>query len=852
MSPWRLPKTTAAAILLVATAASAQQPAFAELRRMFPWDDADSQAVLLRDLDGDGAPDAVIGAIGQDRLYLNDGFGLFTDATANLPQARDDTFSLAAGDVDGDGDTDLVFGNGGSARLVLDVGATVYVDSPVPLPPLAGGARSIALGDLDLDGDLDALVGSHQSGGPILRVWLNDGTGVFSDVTATNVANPFPGTSVAAIALGDLDGDGDLDAYAGVSGGQNRLLVNAGGVLFDGSSVLPPTGDDTTGVALADLDGNGALDVVVANKGVTAFLSYTLRNAGPGGFSGPYPFPTGFPPSLDPICVAAADLDQDGDQDVLVTLAGLKTVLVNDGAGGLSPAGNPFPPSSASDSANAVAVGDVDGDSDPDVVVACPGQDRLYLGDGAGAFGNAALPAPAPAGAAHDVVLRDFDGDGDLDAFLAVAGHDELWTNDGSGRFFDAPGQVPAVGTPSAPLGAGSLRAAAGDLDGNGSADVFTGGPGGNLLYLNDGSGNLSNATGQVPWSAGTRSAVALSDVDGDGDLDAFTVGVFASGPRTALFLNDGAAAFSVAALPLPQPDPAASALAAGDLDGDGDADLYRAINGQDEVWVNLGGGAFAAAAPSTLPSESAHGADVALGDVDADGDLDVLVGCLDAPASLLINDGSGAFVASTQIPVGPAGTWDVKLADADHDGDLDALFCNVAWPQSAIGVPNALWLNDGSGAFTPAAGVPPAHGWASGIGDLDGDGDVDWLVLDGAADARLFYDASRQLSWRAMPRIGKPLALDVRGPANGAWCLAASAAGAGAPQSLGPLGVLRLDPSAAAVIGAGAFDASGRATIVIAIPNVPALAGPPIGVQALAGFPLLLTNLEIVALAAY
>ena len=65
----------------------------------------------------------------------------------------------------------------------------------------------MALGDLDGDGDLDAFVGNDKQGN---RVWLNDGRGRFSDS-----GRSLGSSSSRALALGDLDGDGTLDAFAG-------------------------------------------------------------------------------------------------------------------------------------------------------------------------------------------------------------------------------------------------------------------------------------------------------------------------------------------------------------------------------------------------------------------------------------------------------------------------------------------------------------------------------------------------------------------------------------------------------------------------------------------------------------
>ena len=123
-----------------------------------------------------------------------------------------------------------------------------------------GNSRSndVALGDVDGDGDLDAWV-VNSSGQPN-RVWINDGLGNFADNgQALGNSDSF------VVALGDLDGDGDLDAWvANLNGQANRVWINDGlGNFADSGQALGNS--NSTDVALGDLDGDGDLDAWVAN-----------------------------------------------------------------------------------------------------------------------------------------------------------------------------------------------------------------------------------------------------------------------------------------------------------------------------------------------------------------------------------------------------------------------------------------------------------------------------------------------------------------------------------------------------------------------------------------------------------
>ena len=123
------------------------------------------------------------------------------------------------------------------------------------------------------------------------------------------------------------------------------------------------------------------------------------------------------------------------------------------------------------------------------------------------------------------------------------------------------------------------------------------------------------------------------------------------------------------------------SGVATGDVDGDGRVDIYFAgMDGPNELWRNLGGWKFeeiAEEAGVAAPGRFSTGAVFA--DVDGDGDLDLLVNALGGPNSLFVNDGTGQFTDATEAAglSSTLGSMSMTLADIEGDGDLDLYVVN-------------------------------------------------------------------------------------------------------------------------------------------------------------------------------
>jgi hypothetical protein len=358
--------------------------------------------------------DALIPFTWQFRAPVTGGSGYFRDSGARLGSSRGLSVSLA--DLDSDGDLDAFvtveyLGN----EVWYNDGTGSFTDSGQRLG--TAYSSNADLGDLDGDGDLDAFIsnGTWNAGEPN-EVWFNDGTGSFTD-TGQRLGNYWSNES----ALGDVDGDGDLDAYVG-NAGPNELWLNDGAGFFTDSGQSPGSSGETWGVALGDLDGDGDLDAIEAKHG----SGRVDLNHGDGTF-----YWRSWLPADISHAVALGDLDGDGDLDAFMTDALADKAWFNNGNGTFV-AG----PEMGDTNTMAATLGDVDADGDLDVLTGNmygkPGQyDELWINDGTGTF----FPNHQEIAQARTrgVALGDLDGDGDLDAFFANWGYDEpdwVWFNE--------------------------------------------------------------------------------------------------------------------------------------------------------------------------------------------------------------------------------------------------------------------------------------------------------------------------------------------------------------------------------------------------------------------------------------
>ena len=584
--------------------------------------------------------------------------------------------------------------------------------------------------DLDMDMDLYQVAGAMD---PLVSMentlFQNNNDGTFTDVSLSSGGLNDPYNSRTS-AMGDYDGDGDLDMFSVNYGQQAKLFRNDNN---NGNNWVQISLQGTT----SNRDGIGAWVEVTAGGITQHYETRSGSSLGAGDQNGAF-FGLGSNFTITDVTITwpsgiVQNVGSLGINQSHLIVEPAPSELFTDVT---SSAGVSFLHDGASVSDMSLGTGaawfDFDNDGDQDLYVTQrTGANKLFENNG-GTFTDVAATAGVQ-DASNDgsgVAVADYDNDGDKDLFLANSDNDVLFRNNGDGTFTDV---TAGSGLESSEERRGTT-ASWGDYDDDGNLDLYvshhmaiagytvTGATeqikAQDYIYYNNGDGTFTDVSDMLLGTAreGMGFIGGWTDYDQDGDLDVFVIHdcPFDFTSPQQMFRNDGGTdgatdwTFTeVSATVGVDYCQNGMGLAVGDYDRDGDFDFFFSDNGSD----------------GTIPA----------GQTGRSGTM------------LLRNDG-GTFSDATDIAgvSSVAWSWGTNFFDYDNDGFQDLYLAAGAMNSETEVVESVLWQNNGDATFTDVS--TSSGGLNDGLrtrtsvySDYDEDGDLDMFLVNYGGDTKLF-----------------------------------------------------------------------------------------------------------------
>lgn len=577
-------------------------------------------AIAAGDVNRDGRDDLVVANQGSNnvQVFLGDGTGGFSQASGSPIAAANAPSSIALRDIDGDSAPDLMVASSGTASVNIlrntgGGGFAAITGSPFST---AGGPSAIATGDYNADGRADVIAVSPsvsqltllvnnmpffrfqpreleyyfsagQTAAQNLGTLLGGNAGVSATITSDSAWLTYSvgcgGLCISSSPLGLAAGQyrATLTASAAAThAGTLRATMNIANqstALTAASGSPFAVGDGARGIAGGDFNRDGNPDLAITSTTLNSVA--VLLGNGSGGFASAAgsPFATGQRPET----IVAADFNGDGRLDLATAnaLSDDVTILLGTGTGGFLPI--PGQSVAAGTTPSAIAAADFNRDGLPDLATANRNGNSvtILLNNGTGSFAPATPIAPLTS--PRFLVAGDFNGDGDGDLAVALeASAMNVYIGNGRGGF------TLQTGSPYAVDFQPSWMATA-DVNADGRTDILTvtSGSGAMRVHLGNGLGGFTSAPGSPFGTATAPSVVAVSDINGDGKVDAL-VG-HANNNGVSVMLGNGAGGFTQAPGTFPVTN--GQALATGDFNKDGYPDFAHTVS-SGTLRVFLGG----------------------------------------------------------------------------------------------------------------------------------------------------------------------------------------------------------------------------------------------------------------------
>lgn len=674
-------------------------------------------ALISGDLDGDGDLDILSASSVDDKIawYENlDGqgtFGIQRVITTDVNTVN----SVDLADFDNDGDLDVLSGSktGFNAKVVwfenIDGLGSFSAAKIIGILPV----QAVRAADLDGDGDQDAIIASTSK---ITWHENTDGQGTFGPakiITDEGV------TFLNSLDVSDLDNDGDLDVLSTSSGNFANLAwyENTDGQgTFGDQFIIAPIRVES--IYTQDLDNDGDEDIVASQLGPTLGRIWWYENVDLNG-QDTFINQQILSDDLSEIPkIYTQDLDNDGDYDILFADYYDDKIGWYENTDGEGTFGEQMVISADTDGAEWVYTADVDGDGDQDVLSTSSRDDKIawYENLGQGEFSVQNIINELDYGTTQ-VIAADMDNDGDIDALSASAIDDKIaWYENIGGNTFG----IKHVITRSADSVRSVLTS---DLDGDGDLDVISASfKDDKIAWYENLDQGVFGAPVVISTDADGATSVYVTDLDNDGDPDILSASF--NDDKIAWYENIGQGTFGPEKV-ISNIIDGATSVRTSDLDGDGDQDVLAASFNDDKIiWrENFGQGSFG---PREVISADVDGlTSIYTADLDGDGDQDIVsAASLNNRIAWHENIGQGIFNDQRLVTSNAGGATSVYTADLDGDGDQDILSASfnddkIAWYENA-----------GQGVFGRQQLITKKANGATSVYafDMDGDGDQDVL----------------------------------------------------------------------------------------------------------------------------
>lgn len=655
------------------------------------------------------------------------------------PVSLDDPVSVFSADIDGDGDMDVLTASSNDNKI------SWFENNGLQNPSFTAhlitadvvGARCVYAADLDGDNDMDVIAGSIDDNK--IEWYENDGAEMPSFIThvLSTTAN-----GINSICAEDIDNDEDMDILAATTY-NNRITwyENDGAELPTFTPIIIASDAEyIKSVSTADVDGDNDIDVLSAsanddeiswyeNDGAIdpTFTLHVVSNKVYGAF-----------------CVKAADIDKDGDTDIVSASNYDDKITWYENDGTTSPTFTKHDITNEAMGAYSICLADVDGDDDIDVISASSDDNKIAWYENSGAADPSFSPhvLTTNASGARAVFASDINGDSHIDILSASYGDDKVAWYKNNGNSNPTFSIIPIV---SEAYGADCVYAA--DIDNDGNMDIVSSSLNDDRVawYKNNGENPPAFTMNVINNNAYGARSVYTADIDGDGDTDILSAALYDD--TIAWYENDGSAYPSFITHEIITNAYGARSVFAADIDDDGDVDVLSASSYDNRImWFENDGSPFPYFYSHIISTTAYTAKAVFAADMDNDNDMDVLsASAYDDKISWYENDGNTFPTFTEHVITTQADSANSLYAiDINGDGFKDVL--------SGSSNDNELAWYENSRATTPTFTAHVITAQATGVSsvassDIDRDGDNDVLYTSNGSKRIVWYENGGSLN---------------------------------------------------------------------------------------------------------